>query len=151
MLAGIPVVTVIAGKLALAARVSVAFVLLHTIWVSEPLQVHPGPAAVAEEIPGGRSSTTRKGPVAVSGPWLVTTSDQVSGLPGRHCRVGLVDGHVGGVDEHRGGDGRVGVGPVGVAGGAGEVCRVHGKGVHVGHGVADARGPSMTAGCGVAE
>ena len=80
--AGIPVVTVIGGKLAPAASVSPASVRVQTTCVSEPLHVQPGPAALAVEIPDGRSSTTRNGPVAVSGPWLVTTTDQSRGCPG---------------------------------------------------------------------
>ena len=139
--AGMPVVTVIAGKPVFGARVSAAFVRVHTIWVSEPLHDQPGPVAVAVEIPGGRSSTTRNGPVAVSAPWLVTTTDQAR-RPSRHrvAGVGLGDRHVGGVDEHRGRDRRVGVGPVGVTGRTGEVGGVDGEGVGVRHGRADARG-----------
>ncbi len=40
------------------------------------------PEADAVEIPGGRSSTTRNGPVAVSAPWLVTSTDHARGRPG---------------------------------------------------------------------
>ncbi len=80
--AGMPVVTVIAGKLAFRARVSAALVREQTTWVSEVLQVQPGPAAVAVAMPGGRSSTTRNGPVAVSAPLLWTTTVQARFWPG---------------------------------------------------------------------
>src|SRR5262249_42185590 len=56
--AGIATVTVIAGKLAPVASVSAGLVRVQVIWVVPLPHDHPGPAALAEPMPVGRSSTT---------------------------------------------------------------------------------------------
>ena len=74
VLAGIATVTVIGGKLEPDANVSAGVVRVQVIWVSPLPHDQPGPAALADPIPPGRSSTTVNGPTAVSAPRLDTTT-----------------------------------------------------------------------------